>query len=134
MPSISNKFLKFALVGGCVFVVDYSIFYILVNLSQVPVIPARAIAFVIALLLSWFANRHFTFKDRNHKPALRQLGHFAITSSVSGLLNLGSFSLLSAYIPNTQLGLAFCFAMGVGVGMVGNWLASNLWVYRSVNH
>lgn len=57
--------IRFILVGGTNTIIDISILFLLVNFSPIPIIFCNIISTSIALIFSFFANKTFTFKDKD---------------------------------------------------------------------
>jgi putative flippase GtrA len=124
--------LRFALVGASGFIVDTSVLILLFEVAAVDLLPARAIAFVIAASSNWILNRIFTFADacragRKSAQWLRFLG----SAILSAIPNLGIFYLLMRILPEVLPAILFAMCCGILAGYVCNYQLAKHWVYRS---
>lgn len=126
--------LQFLLVGAAVFVVDGTLFFLFSQQLNFPLMPARACAFMIAVLLSWMGNRCWTFRSRQQVAKVRQLLISVVVSSIAAAANLSAFYWVSQLLGKTMLDAALAFSVGVLVGLTLNWLGANFWTYRSIEH
>jgi putative flippase GtrA len=60
---IRDRRLRFGMVGGLNFVVDYSVFLLLFKVFSLPLLVANSIAVLVAASHSYLWNKHFTFQD-----------------------------------------------------------------------
>ncbi|WP_286262113.1 GtrA family protein [Thalassotalea atypica] len=118
-------FSRFAVVGGVGFVVDASIFYILITSLILPYPVARSASFLCAMLCTWLGNRYFTFTDASRANSKHQLAKHCCCASFSFLFNYSIFQiLLFAESP-----LSVAFIAGILVGMVCNYYVSKKVVF-----
>jgi len=89
--SIATQVMRFALVGGLGFVVDVGLFNLLRlgvfgegHLLQGP-IGAKIVSVSAAVLLTWFGNRYWTFREHRRRNYLLELLEF-VTVAIGGLL------------------------------------------------
>lgn len=124
---------RFLLVGANVFVADAVLFYLLFETFGLPLIWARVGAFSVAVVLSWFANRCWTFSGRQQAAKSRQLIMSVLVSSMAAVANLSVFYLISLWLGQSLLDTALAFSVGVLTGLVLNWFGANFWTFRSLN-
>jgi putative flippase GtrA len=106
-----HRFLKFALIGSFLFIVDYtffSIFYIYFSANS-----ARVLSMTISAFISWILNRNFTFEDKKKKKIIQEFYYYyLITVSVAILNYSSSIYLINnfTWIPNfISIGIACIF-------------------------
>lgn len=124
--------LRFLLVGAGVFAVDATLFYLFFELLHLQLLPARVGAFVIAVLLSWWCNRCWTFHERKQAAKTKQLLMFITVSSVAAMANLSAFYLVTLLLGKTWLDLSLAFSAGVLVGVMLNWFGANFWAFKVI--
>jgi len=88
------RIVYFLLAGSAGFLVDAAILTALVSLAGWSPYAARIVSFSVAVTVTWYLNRNFTFRDR---PAQR-IGHeylkYAIVQGVGITINYGVFSVI----------------------------------------
>lgn len=122
--------LQFLLVGGGGFVVDMLVFLYLSQFLAWSVLTSRLIAFVIAVIFTWFGNRSFTFKHRPKMRKGRQLLLAGLVATVAAIVNLSVFYWVNSLGIDSPFWPALCLALGVLAGLVINWAGANRVVFR----
>ncbi|RFA11076.1 hypothetical protein B7R54_03790 [Subtercola boreus] len=117
--------LKFGVVGGIGFVVDFAIFNWLrvgglgeAHLLSGP-IGAKVAAVAVATIVTWFGNRYWTFREHRRKNYIRELFEFAVVA-VSGLL----INLLCLWVSHYVLGFTSLLADNISGQFIGTGLAT----------
>lgn len=129
------QFIKFALVGVTNTVVDWIVFYLLVNsmLSNQHSL-AKAISFVIAVLNSYLWNTVWTFKKEYQTvdtPKAAVFTKFVVVSVIGWGVNVYVFNLAS-----TQLTLQIInkdllpLVLASGSAIIVNFFGNKLWTYK----
>ncbi|PSU36479.1 GtrA family protein [Photobacterium lutimaris] len=132
-------FLRFALVGGCGFLIDVAATYLLSHFVIVEV--ARGSAFWVAASSNWWLNRQFTFERVRQERPVKQWMKFLSASSIGFLpnwscywflLNSGVEQAISSLIPvDTAIWWPYIAMIpGILLGMVVNFTLSKRWVFR----
>jgi len=93
MKKLIAQLMKFVVVGGLSFVLDFIIYYVLTNFFSVYYLVAGFFSFSLSLIFNYLMSMKFVFKS---KDDLKKTHEFAIfvTLSVMGL----GLNLLSLYI------------------------------------
>lgn len=71
--------LRFAIIGGINTILDFSVLFLLVNMSSMPYVIANIASVSVAFVFSFFANRKFTFKS-NDGNIIRQAILFGVVT------------------------------------------------------
>ncbi len=84
-----RELLKFAIVGGTTFVVDNGVWYLLklTVLSEKPT-TAKAIAIVVASVVSYILNREWSFNTRGGRERHHEAALFFLVSGAAVVVNL----------------------------------------------
>lgn len=125
-----NKKFLFLIVGSCGFLVDLTAFYIAFEYFKIDVIAARIVAFIFAVMTTWFGNKTLTFKDRQKKASKVQFGQAFITATVALIPNMAVFMLVQSYLQELVLGPYIALVSGIIVGLFINYTLSNKWVFK----
>ncbi|WED23614.1 GtrA family protein [Vibrio sp. JC009] len=124
----SSALFRFALVGGAGFIVDSLVFTGLFYLLEVPLIPARAVAFFCAATTTWWGNRIFTFNSVS-KHIFRQWLSFFSGACLSAIPNFAAFSMVIELFGSTGVIPYLALVSGIVAGMFSNYLLCRVWVF-----
>lgn len=92
----NRPIIRFLTIGVIGLLTDIVVLYLLRNLLDL--ITAQAIAYVVAVTVSWLLNRVFTFQSED--PNLfKEWFRYSMVYFISGIPNLGLFSALVFTIP-----------------------------------
>ncbi len=128
-PAIVQLML-FLLVGFSGFLVD-TFFYFSLQLSLgVSHLAARAASFVLAASWNWYCNRKITFLQAGRSDGLAQWTKFLVMSSISFVLNWGSYCFLTTAVPFFAEHRYPAFIAGILVGTVSNFTFSKYIVFK----
>lgn len=83
MKKLFKQIIKFGIVGGLAFVIDYSLLYILTEFCGIYYFYSSIISFIVSLIFNYIASIKWVF-DVNKKQTLKDIIIF-ITLSVIGL-------------------------------------------------
>ncbi|MEU6643770.1 GtrA family protein [Saccharomonospora sp. NPDC046836] len=84
-----RELLKFAVVGGTTFLVDNSIWYLLkLTVLQDKPTTAKAIAIIVATIVSYVLNREWSFRTRGGRERHHEAALFFVISGVAVVVNL----------------------------------------------
>lgn len=123
--------LKFGVVGLVGYVVDVGLFNLLrLSAFDEPIVP-KIISVSVAVLVTWFGNRYWTFRDHRRANYLLELGEFAAVA-LGGLL----IGLLCLWVSHYVLGFDNLVADNIAANVVGLALGTafrfflyRFWVY-----
>ena len=153
-----ERFLKFSVVGTVGAIVDFGT----LNILQATIVPpttdlnvmvAASVAFVVAVSSNFIWNRFWTYPDSRSRSIRRQLAQFAIVSVTGWLartlwigwsyLALGDLAttairlLNSGFTPSVEvaakLGSNVALLIGIFVVLIWNFLANRYWTYNDVD-
>ena len=146
-PTERNRFLRFALVGGIGFVVDFGVFNLLVGFTSIRAVWASVFSFIAAVISNFIWNRYWTYPDSRSKALGRQVVQFVLVS-VIGLgirtplfawLEVLFIQLFTSIMPkgfpftNVFLGHNMALATVVLVVMMWNFFANRYWTYNDIS-
>lgn len=92
-----RQFVKFCIVGASSTVISFTVFNILLQKFDFPLVPAVTIAFLLAVFNGFLWNRHWTFKEAKHKAAHEQYAKFLAVNLVGWFLNTSIVVLIVAH-------------------------------------
>jgi len=132
------QFVKFGVVGVANTVVDWIVFYLLINTIVTLEPAAKAIAFLIAMLNSYIWNTIWTFR-KEYKSVSGQKGaktaifsKFAVVSGIGWGLNVAIFSLVLTKINYKLFGNEELLALvaASAAATLWNFFANKFWTYK----
>lgn len=141
-----TRFLRFLVVGAFGFVVDFSVFNLVIQLFHIPAVIAQSISFVCAIISNFLWNRYWTYPDSRTKPIGAQMAQFTLISAIGLLIRFGLFSVLEKNLINAADGLLTArysvyasvvghnatLAFSVLVVLLWNFFANRFWTYNDV--
>jgi putative flippase GtrA len=129
--------MKFGVVGTLGLILDIGVFNALrIDPSgSGPILDssfvAKTISVSIAIVATWFGNRHWTFRDRRRHDFLREFVEFAAIAAFGMTISLGCL-----FVSRTVFGFESLFADNIATNVVGlalgttfRFLMYRFWVY-----
>jgi dolichol-phosphate mannosyltransferase len=123
------EFMQFGIVGGTGFAVDLAFYLGLQALTGMGHFTARAFAFWGAASWNWAWNRVLTFSRRKKTRKLVQWPGFLLTSLLGFGINVGSYYVLTHYVPYFEAHKILALGVGVLLGFGFNFLTARLLVF-----
>jgi len=123
------EFLQFGMVGATGFVVDLALYLGLQWATGMGHVLARALSFWGAVSWNWIWNRLLTFSNRQKTSKLVQWPSFVLTSLIGFSINVGSYYVLTHYVPFFEAHKIAALAVGVLLGFGFNFLTARLLVF-----
>ncbi|AEM49293.1 GtrA family protein [Acidithiobacillus ferrivorans SS3] len=123
------EIILFSLVGAAGFVVDAAIVWALTS-SGANAILAQAIAFAVAVTVTWLLNRQYTFAQHASPNRLREWMHYVAANSLGAVVNNGVYVLLVLTVAMFSKEPVLAVAAGSLAGLAFNFTASRAWVFR----
>ena len=130
---IRHEFGKFFSVGLVGYIVGVGGFNSLVHIKNAPLsskpVTASIISGVVSILVAYFGNRHWTWKDRERTGARREITLFFIINGIALVFGVICLS-ISRYVFGFDSAIADNIAanvIGVGIGTLFRF-----WTYRTV--
>ncbi len=123
------EFMQFGAVGGSGFAVDVALYLGLQALTGMGHFAARALSFWGAASWNWAWNRVLTFSNRQKTAMLVQWPSFLLTSLLGFAINVGSYYVLTHYVPYFEAHKILALVVGVLLGFGFNFLTARLLVF-----
>ena len=119
----SNRIIRFIIVGGASTVIDFILYMLLSGVIIVSV--SKAISMIIASVFSFFANKLFTFENKD-KTDVKYLIKFYVVFVLNLATNVTSNTLMLHLTENKIIS----FVVATLCGMMVNYLGQSLWVFK----
>ncbi|WP_193179829.1 GtrA family protein [Nisaea sediminum] len=129
-PGTVKRFLKFGIVGCGGFVVDSAALLFASALLGLDPYSGRILSFLAAATFTWYANRKFTFADRNSTSPLVEWARFLAANATGMVANFLAYGLVIALFGTEPWVLVGAVAAGSLSGMVLNFTLSARFVFR----
>jgi putative flippase GtrA len=126
--NLLHEIMKFGAVGAVAFVIDAGGFNLLMShlLSHKP-LTAKAVSMTLAATFAYFANRHWTWRDRTRSGLGREYTLFFV-------FNLIGFGIAEACLAISEYGLNLhtVLARNISANVIGTLLGTlfRFWAYR----
>lgn len=126
---VRHELLRFGVVGAVGFAVDGGILSGLMLLGMGHYL-ARAFSFPVAVTVTWWLNRTWTFADSNKAEPGRQFKRYFALQVVGALSNFAVYLAVLTQIEPTWQNALLALAIGAVVGLAINFVGSKLLIYR----
>ena len=127
---LDGPFWRFVLVGFLNTLVGNGLGFLLINLTPLGVWSSTAITYTLASVMSYFLNKHFTFRhtETGWRPAVRFAANIAVCWVVAyGIAEPVTLRMMSAATPNLRENVSL--AVGMVLFMTLNYLGQRLVVF-----
>jgi putative flippase GtrA len=121
-----QRLVRFFIAGLLATAVDFSVLAVGVEIFKLRPETANIAAFLIAVFVSYFANKYFTFRD-SKQIGLKQIIKFFLVSFVGFCLNYAFF------VELLQIGFYYISAKLLTIVLVASWnfLINNYWTFAA---
>ena len=131
MKKLINQILKFGVVGGIAFVIDYGLMVFLTEVFKVPALISAAISFTVSVIFNYIASIKWVFdvdKEKNNKA--KELIVFIILS----VIGLGINELIM-WIMDKEFGIYYMISKIVATAavMCYNFITRKLFLEKKKN-
>ncbi|GFE24303.1 GtrA family protein [Streptomyces libani] len=133
LEALTREVVKFGAVGGAGVVVNFAVFNLVRQLTEVPVVRASIIATVVATGTNYLGYRYFTYRDRDKRGRTKELTLFLLFSALglvieNGLLYVATYGF---HWDSPLQSNVFKF-FGIGVATLFRFWSYRTWVFRTL--
>lgn len=129
------ELMKFGSVGAIAYIANLGLFNLLVHFPISPLddrpVTGSLLAGFVSILVAYFGNRFWTWKDRPRRAMSREIALFFIINGI-GILISAAVLYISRYILEFQSALADNIAanvIGIGLGTIFRFWSYRVWVF-----
>lgn len=127
LPVELRRFIKFSLVGVVNTVIDFLIFFIAINVAGLHYLFANIISWFVAVGVSFFLNKFWTFKSVGVNSTASQYARFTAVSLVALGLSL---LLLYVFVEIMSLHELVGKILTIGIVVFWNFFMNRLWTFK----
>ncbi|WP_158007124.1 GtrA family protein [Acidithiobacillus caldus] len=133
MPRIKQlqQLIRFGISGVAGFLVDAGIVALCTQTVGMKPIPSQAVAFSVAVTVTWLINRHWTFAEHANEKWLYEWTRYVAANSVGAVVNNGVYGILVLTLTLFSSNPVLAVAAGSLSGMSFNFILSRLFVFGS---
>ncbi len=130
MPSLRHlavahaDLMRFVVVGGIGFCVDGGVLILLNDFAGWSPLTARMIGFPVAVTVTWWLNRVWTFQTGRSQPKHRQYALYLVIQVAGLAINFTVFALLAQNIAWFATWPIAALAIGSGLAMFATYILS----------
>lgn len=128
----TRQLMAFLAVGVIGFMVDAGLFLIYLRGFGIDAIVARALAFLPATMVTWWANRLFTFplSTDPRESRMREYFKYLLVQAGGIAVNFAVFYLMILWLPIASAHAILPLAVGALMALVFNFSGARLLVFR----
>ena len=117
MKKLINQILKFGVVGGIAFVIDYGLMVFLTEVFKVPALISAAISFTVSVIFNYIASVKWVFEvDEEKNSKQKQFIVFVVLSVIGLIINE-----LIMWIMDSKFGIHYMISKLVATFVVMVW-------------
>jgi putative flippase GtrA len=125
--SLVRQFIKYSLVGVLNTMVDFGVYISLTRFAGLHFLLANAVSFLVAVTLSFWLNRRWTFRDRIGDRRRQYMFFFLINLIALGL----NEALLASFVHFFDVHDLLAKAAATVVVLFWNFFANRAWTFRA---
>jgi putative flippase GtrA len=122
------QFIRYCLVGGCGFFVEAALIALLQYRWGWSALPCRAVSFPLAVVVTWWLNRRYTFATRG---GWAELMRYLSTQGVGLVANLFAYTAVIWIVPALDRHALVPLVAGSALGLAVNYALARHWVFRA---
>lgn len=124
-----KTFITFSIVGTVGLAVEVSCVAFFYEFFGLSALFSKALAFPIAVLVTWILNRNLTFRKRANSGLLNELFRYLNVTLIGALVNNSVYILIINFFDGDLLTAIFAVAAGSVSGLTTNFLGLNRYVF-----
>jgi putative flippase GtrA len=137
--SLAGQFLRFAIIGGINTAIDFAVLNLLSWGSGIyegnGIILLNMISFTVAVINSYYMNKHWAFKDQESGEQGKKFTLFLLVSVIGAVINTATVRIISTNIDpmfglSQELWLNAAKVVATGLSLVWNFVGYKLFVFK----
>ncbi|AUP79384.1 GtrA family protein [Flavivirga eckloniae] len=123
-PKIKKQLLRFVCVGVLAVFVDFIVYFMFVELTDIKYAVAKFISFFSGTIVSYLINKLWTFEQKQRSP--KQFWMFMILYIITLGVNVTVNTMVLSILKNTLL----AFLCATGTSTILNFMGQKYWVFK----
>lgn len=119
----------FLLIGSTTVLVDFITYSILAYTGLLEINPAKTIGFITGTIFAYFANKRWTFSDKNHVS--KSLWRFIILYGFTLWANVSINSFMILQLGTFPFAIQIAFGLATVISALLNFLGMKFFVFKS---
>ncbi|MEV0374788.1 GtrA family protein [Streptomyces sp. NPDC050636] len=133
LEALIREVVKFGTVGGAGVVVNFAVFNLVRQLTEIPVVRASIIATVVATGTNYLGYRYFTYRDRDKRGRTKELTLFLLFSVVGLVIENGIlYAATYGFDWDSPLQSNVFKFLGIGIATLFRFWSYRTWVFRTL--
>ncbi len=87
MKKLISQFMKFGIVGGIAFIIDYGLMVALTELFSINYLISATISFTVSVIFNYFASMRYVFQHKEEMSRRREFVIFVVLSVIGLIIN-----------------------------------------------
>lgn len=127
-PYLKHDKIRFIIVGGIGFVVNFLGLTLLFHVLKLPILVAQVVSVELAILVTFAGNNYWAFQGHDHISFFRKLWRFH-ASAITGMAINSAIVILLVQFAGLYYGLAL--AAGSAAGLIWNYTLYKRFVFKT---
>lgn len=121
-------FVRYTLVATIGLVCDMTTLFLLVEYAQLHVLPATALAFMVAVIVNFNLHKYWTFKDKSH-DLKRQFTSFFVISIMNFVLTL---LFMYLFVDVIHIYYMLSKLITATIVLIFSYIMNRLWTFKKI--
>src|SRR5690606_37899542 len=128
-----RELLKFGAVGGAGLLVNFLVFNLVRQVTDLHVVRASVIATIVAIIFNYIGFRYFTYRDRDKSRRTREMSLFLLFSAVGLVIENGVlYTATYGFGWDSPLQSNIFKFLGIAVATLFRFWSYRTWVFRAL--
>ncbi|ARF55638.1 GtrA family protein [Streptomyces gilvosporeus] len=133
LETLTREVVKFGAVGGAGVVVNFAVFNLVRQLTEIPVVRASIVATVVATGTNYLGYRYFTYRDCDKQGRTKELTLFLLFSVIGLIIENGLlYAATYGFGWDSPLQSNVFKFLGIGVATLFRFWSYRTWVFRAL--
>ncbi|GGX17293.1 membrane protein [Streptomyces malachitofuscus] len=133
IDGLFRELVKFGAVGGAGLLVNFVVFNLVRQVTDLHVVRASVIATVVAIIFNYVGFRYFTYRDRDKSRRTREMSLFLLFSAVGLVIENGVlYTATYGFGWDSSLQSNIFKFLGIGIATLFRFWSYRTWVFRAL--